>query len=125
MTAALAGAGQLQGLNTRSVIVAKAAGFSLLLGGDPKDSQEHRQIISVSMYGNGFNGHRTFADLPSPFVWGDRAAVLASAPAPLRSFAMPHTANVLRDEWEVSGLSFSAGYDKDAVVGQYSVGTAR
>ncbi|MFY0539253.1 hypothetical protein [Nannocystis pusilla] len=75
--------------------------------------------MSLFLFADGSSRHRAFADLPAPFVWGDRAAVLAAAPTPVRGLsytkgrktgAMPLTADVYRDEWKVGGMTFAANY---------------
>jgi hypothetical protein len=100
--------------------VAKDAGFDLLVQRPPGAKRGAPMIVRCAfMFVEGSSKHRQFARPPHGLAFTTRAQILASMPAPERTWvigtgAVPtSTEKVDHDRWLLDGLHVSADYDQE------------
>jgi hypothetical protein len=120
--AVLATAGKVR--QTATHIVAHEAGFEFSLGRSPDEQVDTQPLVVLHLFAGHGRRHRTFADLPPPFIFGDRASLLAVAPRPARGQGVmtgrkqgliPLDVPVASDTWKLGKLELTAHYRGDHV----------
>jgi len=108
----------------KGFIIARDAGFSFMLL--PSGADDGTMVLgTLFLYADGSSKYRGFMDLPAPFVFGERAAVLAAAPPPSHGFSQVkgrkkgliplEVDDVYKDAWQVGKLEISASYSQGYV----------
>jgi len=65
-------------VESKGFIIAREAGFSFMLR--PAGAEDGTMVLgTLFLYADGSSKYRGFMDLPAPFLFGERAAVLAEA----------------------------------------------
>jgi len=114
----------VRAVETKGYIIARDAGFSFMLM--PSGAEDGTMVLgTLFLYADGSNKYRGFMDLPSPFIFGERAAVIAAAPPPSHGFSqikgrkkglIPlEVGDVYKDSWQVGKLEISASYSQGYV----------
>jgi hypothetical protein len=125
--AVLATAGNVR--QTRTHIVAPDAGFELSIGRSPDEQVDTRPLVALHLFVGHGKQHRTFAELPPPFIFSDRASVISVTPPPIRGFPtmsgprkglVPLDVDVRADVWKIGKREISAHY-RDGFVRTYTV----
>jgi hypothetical protein len=125
--AVIATAGKIR--QTRTHIVAPDAGFEFSLGRAPDDQLDTRPLVALHLFAGHGKRHRTFAELPPPFIFSDRASVIGVTPRPIRGFPrmsgrktglVPLDVDVRADVWKLGKREISANY-RDGFVRSYTV----
>ena len=125
--AVLATAGKVR--QTRTHIVAHDAGFELSLGRSPDEQVDTRPLVALHLFAGHGKRHRTFASLPPPFIFSDRASVIGVTPRPVRGFPrmsgrkqglVPLDVDVRADVWRLGKREITAHY-RDGFVRSYTV----
>lgn len=114
---------------TATHIVAHDAGFEFSLGRSPDEQLDTRPLVVLHLFAGHGRRHRTFADLPPPFRFGDRASVIATTPRPAlgvsrlsgrRKGLVPLDVDVSADVWKLGKREITATY-RDGFVRSYSI----
>ncbi|HWO21934.1 MAG TPA: hypothetical protein VNO30_24375 [Kofleriaceae bacterium] len=125
--AVLATAGHVR--QTPTHIVAREAGFELSLGRSPDERVDTRPLVALHLFAGHGKQHRTFASLPPPFIFSDRASVIGVTPRPIRGFPrmsgrkqglVPLDVDVRSDVWKLGKREIAAHY-RDGFVRSYTV----
>jgi hypothetical protein len=125
--AVLATAGNVR--QTRTHFVAHDAGFDLSIGPSPDEQVDTRPLVALHLYAGHGKQHRTFASLPPPFIFSDRASVISVTPPPIRGYPrmsalkkglVPLDVDVRSDVWKIGKREISASY-RDGFVHSYTV----
>lgn len=125
--AVIATAGKVR--QTRTHIVAPDAGFEFSLGRSPDDQLDTRPLVALHLFAGHGKRHRTFAELPPPFIFSDRASVIGVTPRPIRGFPrmsgrkaglVPLDVDVRADVWKIGRREISAHY-RDGFVRSYTI----
>ena len=125
--AVLAIAGKVRQSNTH--VIAYDAGFEFSLGRSPDEQADTRPLVCLHLFAGHGKQHRTFADLPPPFIFSDRASVIGVAPTPVRGYPkltskkkglVPLDVEVRSDVWKIGKLELAAQY-RDGFVRSYTL----
>ncbi len=99
--------------------IAKDAGFDFTISRPQGGSR--KVLTSFFLFPEGQDKHRGFADLPTGFVWGTRAELLARRPAPPVTWKIgpgrvpASTEDPTWDQWTVHGLHLTVTYTKGSM----------
>lgn len=125
--AVLATVGKVRQSNTH--IVAHDAGFEFSLGRSPDEQADSRPLVALHLFAGHGKQHRTFADLPRPFIFSDRASLIGVAAMPALGFPtmsgrkkglVPLDVDVRSDVWRIGKLELAAHY-RDGFVHSYTL----
>ncbi len=115
-----------------SYAIAKTAGFDLLAR-RPEGAKHTEPLVvdTAFMYREGHVGHAQFATPPYGLAFSTRSELLASMPAPVRTWMIgkgevPVTSKkASHDSWQFDGLNVSADYDAELGVRTIDVSRIR